>query len=551
VIKKRALSSTERIPTIVFGVLCLLAAMLPATAIAAASNIEASLILGGRTIHVFRAPIGDVSASERRDVAMQHLRTALDKPGEGWTSITPTPTGIIVKLDGESMFTVVDGDAAPNSGERLEAMANRASRALQTAWSEYREHADTSVNVYALLRVLAAIALLIVTLVLLAKLGTITRRILAKRVSGKLDNLLDASLRQQIGRIAVVIAVRTWILLLWLLALLAAFTAASYVLGQFAVTRALSDSLLQSFASIFSGVMHAIAGSLPGLLVAMLIFILARITTKISNAVFQRIAAGRLSFGMLDAHTAPVTRLLVGAAIWIFALAMAYPYLPGSQTDAFKGLTVLLGVMVSIGASGVVGQIASGMILVYTRALLVGDYVRIQDHEGTVVAMGLYVTQLRTGTGEDIALPNTLVLSHATGNFSRNCDGHGYILEVSVTIGYDAAWRDVHAMLLEAAAQQDVLRDNPAPFVLQKALSDFYVEYTLVAQSKADSKVPRPKVMSALHGSIQDVFNRNGVQIMSPHYLGDPAKPKIVPESRWRADRDGNPARAAIDPGGS
>ena len=150
-------------------------------------------------------------------------------------------------------------------------------------------------------------------------------------------------------------------------------------------------------------------------------------------------------------HTAPSTRRIVNAALWLFALAMAYPYLPGAQTEAFKGLTVILGLMVSIGASGVIGQIASGVMLVYTRALSVGEYVRIQDCEGTVTELGLFVTRLRTGMGEEIALPNSVVLANVTRNFSRVAPGTGFVLDTTITIGYDVAWRQVHAMLLEAA----------------------------------------------------------------------------------------------------
>jgi small-conductance mechanosensitive channel len=249
--------------------------------------------------------------------------------------------------------------------------------------------------------------------------------------------------------------------------------------------------------------------------------------------VFDAIAAGRLQFGTLDAHTAQATRQLVNIAIWLFAVAMAYPYLPGSHTEAFKGVSVLLGVMVSIGASGLVGQVASGLILVFTRALLVGEYVQIQESEGTVTELGLCVTRLRTGTGEQIALPNSLVLSNVTRNFSRNAPRGGFILDTTVTIGYDTPWRQVHAMLLEAAQHVPGLRPDPAPFVVQTALSDFYVAYRLVLQVGGDSNSARARLLSDLNAAIQDVFNKYGVQIMSPHYLADPSSAKLVPEAQW------------------
>jgi small-conductance mechanosensitive channel len=255
----------------------------------------------------------------------------------------------------------------------------------------------------------------------------------------------------------------------------------------------------------------------------------------VSAELFASVHASPEESPFVNTHTAPATRRIVNASLWLFALAMAYPYLPGSHTEAFKGLSVIVGVMVSIGASGVIGQIASGVMIVYTYALRVGEYVRIQEHEGTVTEIGLFVTRLRTGMGEEISLPNTLVLANVTRNLSRAADGKGYVLDVSVTIGYDTPWRQVYAMLLEAAGSVPEIRAEPPAYVVQTSLADFYVTYKLVAHVDAASPASRARVASALHEGIQDVFNRYGVQIMSPHYEADPAAPKVVPESQWHA----------------
>jgi len=196
---------------------------------------------------------------------------------------------------------------------------------------------------------------------------------------------------------------------------------------------------------------------------------------------------------------------------------------------------VILGIMVSIGASGVVGQVFSGVILVYTRALTLGEYVRILDSEGTVTEIGLFVTRLRTGMGAEIALPNALVLSNVTWNYSRVTRGTGFVLDTAVTIGYDTPWRQVHALLLEAAQPIAEITKQPAPYVVQTALSDFYVAYKLVVYVGSAQPATRARVASDLHASIQDMFNRYGVQIMSPGYYEDPAAPKTVPETNWYA----------------
>jgi small-conductance mechanosensitive channel len=152
-----------------------------------------------------------------------------------------------------------------------------------------------------------------------------------------------------------------------------------------------------------------------------------------------------------------------------------------------------------------------------------------------VVDLGLLATRIRTGMGEEVMLPNTLVLANTSRNYSRAVPGTGFVIDTVVTIGYDAPWRQVVAMLTEAARRVDAITDTPAPRVVQTALSDYYVEYRLVAYSKLEAPVPRAEAMSQLHANIQDVFNEHGVQIMSPHYVGDPADAKVVPRERWFA----------------
>lgn len=156
----------------------------------------------------------------------------------------------------------------------------------------------------------------------------------------------------------------------------------------------------------------------------------------------------------------------------------------------------------------------------------------------------MFTTRIRTGLGEELSLPNALILGSVSKNYSRTVAAPGFVLDTSVTIGYDTPWRQVEAMLIEAALRTPGVLAAPAPRVFQTALSDFYPEYRLVCQALPGEPRPRAEVLSALHANIQDVFNQYGVQIMSPHYLGDPAEPKRVPPADWfatpaRPDRPG------------
>jgi small-conductance mechanosensitive channel len=253
----------------------------------------------------------------------------------------------------------------------------------------------------------------------------------------------------------------------------------------------------------------------------------------VAGLFFDQVIERDARMGWLDRHTAKPTRILITLLIWLFAVAMAYPYLPGSDSRAFQGVSVLVGLMVSFGASSIVGQAGAGLILMYTSAFRVGDYVRIQDTEGTITKVGIFSTRMRTGLGDEVVLPSALVLANTSRNYSRAGDDPGFVVSTQVTIGYDTPWRQVHAMLEEAAQRTEGIVADPAPRVFQTALSDFYVEYQLAALCGITEPYARARVVSALHANLQDVFNEHGVQIMSPHYLGDPEQPKVVPKSAW------------------
>jgi small-conductance mechanosensitive channel len=161
--------------------------------------------------------------------------------------------------------------------------------------------------------------------------------------------------------------------------------------------------------------------------------------------------------------------------------------------------------------------------------------VRVSGAEGTVVEVGMFVTRIRTGLGEEVTVPSSTMMSNATTNYSRAMKGTSYLVDTSVTIGYGTPWRQVEAMLEEAARRTEHIAREPTPMVRQTALSDYYVEYHLIAYSPAEHPRVRAEVLSDLHGAIQDVFNEYGVQIMSPHYVLDPKQPQVVPKAQWHA----------------
>jgi len=318
----------------------------------------------------------------------------------------------------------------------------------------------------------------------------------------------------------------------------------TFVLLEFPYTRAWGEQLDEFLVGIVLKIGGNILRAVPDLFVALVIFLIARAFIGMFRPVFDRVETGAATSHWLDRDTARPTRRLVTVAVWLFAIVMAYPYLPGSNSEAFKGMSVLIGLMVTMGGSSLFGQAASGLILMYSRTVRVGEYVRIGDQEGTVTELGSFTTKIRTGLGEEVTVPNSVVLGTVTKNYSRTVKGQGFVLDTTVTIGYDTPWRQVEAMLKEAARRTEGVLGDPEPRVFQTGLSDFYPEYRLVCQAIPSEPRPRAMVLSSLHAHIQDVFNEYGVQIMSPHYLGDPADAKVVPKAKWYA-------KPAVPPAGS
>ena len=256
-----------------------------------------------------------------------------------------------------------------------------------------------------------------------------------------------------------------------------------------------------------------------------------RFVVRLIQLFFKAVEQQRVEVSWLHPDTAQPSRRLVTALLWVFAAVMAYPYLPGSGTDAFKGASVFLGVVLSLVSSGLVNQVMSNFMITYSRALHVNDYVRVSDVEGTVIHLGVLSTKLRTPRGEEVTIPNAVVISNTTTNYSKH---DGVYVATNVTIGYDTPWRQVQSLLLMAAERTPSVLSNPAPKVRQSELQDFYVKYTLLVCPERAER--RHEMMSALHANILDAFNEYGVQIMSPNYEMDPDAPKIVPRDRWHAE---------------
>lgn len=491
----------------------------------------AELKIANRTLLVFHATLLGETPAARATRAQGVIEEALQESAELQVSVEPILHSYLVLLGDRRAFIVAPLDVASDGGSVRET----AEQAAQTLRLVVEETGQARSLDY-LLKAAGFSALATILYLALVK-GTRGAR---RKLLGLLPPLMGK--HSQVLRVGHVplfdlqnlyyLVDRLLWLLYWLLLLLFSYQWMSFVLSRFPYTRPWGESLNVYLWNLVEHLLSGVLDAIPGIAVAVSIFFIARGISGFSKRVLERMSRpGTLRW--LTAETLKPTTRLASLGIWLFALVMAYPYLPGSDTDAFKGLSVLLGLMISLGATSVIGQGMAGLILTYTRTLRAGEFVRIADHEGTVMEVGMFTTTIRTGLGEVLTLPNSMITGAVTKNYSRIVQGQGYVVDTVVTIGYDTPWRQVHAMLIEAARRTPGIVEQPSPQVFQTALSDFYPEYRLVAQAIPSEPRPRAELLSMLHANIQDVFNEYGVQIMSPHYLADPEQAKFVPPERW------------------
>ncbi|WP_313681375.1 mechanosensitive ion channel family protein [Klebsiella africana] len=329
------------------------------------------------------------------------------------------------------------------------------------------------------------------------------------------------------------IEVRLYAVLAILVGVLACYLWLSWAFSLFPWTRVWSESLGDWSLGVIRDLSLSIVASLPGLMIVVLIFLLTWLIIRLVKVVLDQVAAGRIQVPGIHPETVSATRRLISVVIWLFALSAAYPFLPGANSLAFKGISVFFGLMLTLGSTGVMTHAMSGLVLIYSRALRKGDWIRLADNEGQVSEIGVLATKILTRENYIVTVPNAVVVSGKIINLSAESADGGINLTTSVTIGYDTPWRQVHALLELAARRTPGVDQQIAPVVRKLGLLDWYTSYELQVRLLPTTKLPEGR--NALHSSIIDVFNEFGVQIMSPNFVMQPKAAVVVPQEAWFA----------------
>lgn len=304
-----------------------------------------------------------------------------------------------------------------------------------------------------------------------------------------------------------------------------------YILGLFPWTNNVASYTLNLFLDPIIKIGKGFVSFLPSLAFLVVIFLVFRYMLRLIKLLFTGVEQGGIVIKGFDSDWALPTFKILRIFVIAFAIIIAYPYIPGSETSAFKGVSVFLGVLFSLGSSSFISNLIAGYSMTYRRAFKKGDRIKVDDQVGFVEDQKLLVTRLRSVKNEEIIIPNSILLNSNIINYSSRAKDQGLILHTTVGIGYETPWRQVDAMLKLAADRTEGLLKSPPPYVLQLALGDFAVNYEINAY--CDDPIKMYLYYTALHQNILDVFNENNVQIMTPAYEGDPETPKVVPKEQW------------------
>ena len=444
----------------------------------------------------------------------------------------------------ERIMGIVDLDAS-TSGVPRQVLAQTYLEKIRAAVEKYRADRTTERFAQGVRRALLATALLLAAILALRLLRRALLRLIEARYHARIASLKFKSielLRAERIWTVIVGAIR---LLSLALGLVAAFAYLDYVLSLFPQTRLLSVRLLHYLLSPLAILGRSLIDLIPNLLFIAVVAVLTRYALKFLRLFFTEVRRGRIELSGFQPEWALPVYGLVRIAVVAFALVVAFPYIPGSASPAFQGVTIFIGAVISLGSTGIIGNLLAGYTLIFQRSFVLGDRVRIGEVIGDVVETSMLVTRVRTIKNEVVTVPNSAIVGGQVVNYSSLARKGGLILHTTVTIGYDTPWRQVEALLIAAAERTPGILREPAPFVLQTGLGDFYVSYELNAYT--DHAAHMDQMYADLHRNVLDSFNEYGVQITSPNYVLDPKQAKVVPRERWY-EAPARPPEAALPP---
>jgi small-conductance mechanosensitive channel len=495
-----------------------------------AENV-AKVKVDGRLLFYIRG-ISSYTASHRAEVVSKRIAEAASDH-----SVSSDSVKVISGKDRESIYAgerfiinIFDLDASAEGVSRV-VLAELIQKKVAEAIDAHRYERSRPVLIRKMIWAAGAAVLLFVAMVLMFWLMKRLNLLIQRRIKTKIDSVENISFNlirsNQLWKAIDVLFKTIRVALIFII--VAVFF--QYILGLFPWTNNVAEYTLQLFLDPIVKIGKGILGFLPSLAFLIVIFLFTRYLLKMIKLFFTGIDQGGIVIKGFDPEWSLATFRILRLFVIAFAVIIAYPYIPGSESSAFKGVSVFLGVLFSLGSSSFISNLIAGYSMTYRGAFKKGDRIKVDDQVGFVEEQKLLVTRLRSVKNEEVIIPNSVLLNSNIINYSARAKDIGLILHTTVGIGYETPWRQVESMLKAAAGRTEGLLKDPPPYVLQQSLGDFAISYEINAFCKEVSKMHL--YYTALHQNILDIFNENNVQIMTPAYEGDPEIPKVVPKEQW------------------
>ena len=476
------------------------------------------------TLFLIYSRSGGFSANERAEAISRRIKSLAKSLKFKADSLQISEGESIVEIVyGETiLMSVSENDAIWNNTSKKE-LAQKNLQIIGQAIQQYKKEinpATLAKEIALALLVLLLMGVIIYFVIKFFKWGEVKiQQQEGKRFKGlKIRNytLLDSA-----KEVSFVLNINTFFK--WGVIVLIIYIALPILFGIFPWTENFANTLFGYILNPVKGIASALWNYLPSLITIIVIVFIFRYVLNFLYYLRIEIERGKLQLPGFYADWANPTYQIIRVLIIAFMLVVIFPYLPGSDSPIFKGVSVFLGFLFTFGSAGSLSNIISGLVLTYMRLFKIGDRVKIADVTGDVIEKSLLVTRIRTTKNEIISIPNSTIMNSPTINYSSDAADKGLIMYTTVTIGYDVPWRDMHQALIDAALRCELVLKEPAPFVLQTSLDDFYVSYQINLYTREANR--QAFIYSELHKHIQDVCNERGIEIMSPHY---------------RSERDGN-----------
>ena len=479
------------------------------------------IILDGESILLIRKGMAGFSAEERAHTVTRRLQRIASNPAIPIEELKIQEDAddnlLVLSIGSDVLLTVSQRDAQASRLTQQE-LAEESLQQIKTALSQYRQDRKPRQliqnTIYAISASFAFLAICFVLIRFTGLLFPAAGRMIASRVHG--FHVKNVEIISPSAISSLCLQAFKFVRLIALLVLFLSY--ATFILRLYPWTRAVGDSVLGYVFQSAELVLSAIGNYLPNLFVIAIIFSLAYYALRAIKPFFRAIEKGNLVIPGFYADWANPTYNLLMVLVLALAAILAFPYMPGFNSPAFQGVSVFLGLLLSLGSTSAITNVIGGIILIYTRAFRVGDHIRVGDVIGDIIEKNFLAIRICTPANQIITIPNSALLNNNVTNYnisSRDLS-RCLVLQSTVTLGYDVPWRKVHATLIEAALATEHILKDPSPFVLQTSLDNHYVAYQINAYTSEPNLMVF--ISSELHQHIQDKCNENGIEILSPNY---------------------------------